>query len=347
MPRSTTVTITATAVTLACLSASLYASPPVVAETMGREIQTFSPLNPETYPITPNVQEGHNEPPLAQAREHSIVAESEHDDTAVDHSQKPVPRHIDDVTLTPVAADDDADADPTSEAPGTNSPRLPNGEGSLPELNAPGSSKEAAEAESPIPDDLDSPDSMTVVVNKLRPLPSDYEPTDLVELPAQLGSDQHSLREEAANATQTMFEAAQEAGISLTVVSAYRSYEYQTELYDNYVRQHGMDATNRMSARPGYSEHQTGLALDVDTPDGQHTLSQSFGETDAGQWLAEHAHDYGFVIRYPKDAHDYTGFQYEPWHLRYFGEQYAQYIVEHSGVAEREFGLDPAPDYKE
>src|SRR5699024_12283551 len=107
----------------------------------------------------------------------------------------------------------------------------------------------------------------------------------------------------------------------------------------------GGDHRGRMSARPGLSDHQTGLALDVDTPGGEHSLKTSFGETEAGQWLADHAHEYGLVVRYPEDQHDTTGFQYEPWHLRYFGEQYATQIVENTGVAEEEFGLESAPDY--
>src|SRR5699024_7132362 len=120
---------------------------------------------------------------------------------------------------------------------------------------------------------------------------------------------------------------------------------YQQQVYDNYRDQFGTDTTDAMSARPGHSEHQTGLALDVDAPDGEHSLTTRFGETEAGQWVADHAHEYGFVVRYPEDQQEITGFQYEPWHLRYFGEQYATQIVENTGVAETEFGLESAPDY--
>src|SRR5699024_10881743 len=81
------------------------------------------------------------------------------------------------------------------------------------------------------------------------------------------------------------------------------------------------------------------------TPDGDNTLTSSFGDTEAGQWLADHAHEYGFVIRFPKDQEDITGFQYEPWHLRYFSEQYARHVAKNSGVAETDFGLEPEPDY--
>lgn len=350
MPRSTTVTVTAAAVTLACLGASIFVSPPVVAETMGRQVQEFSPLKPETYPVASIGDEDMNLP-VAHDREQSIATESSTSSTTTTlsspQSSEPVPRQIDEVTLTPVTADEERSSTSSKPSPAKSTPALPKIEVALPESTAPASTDEDTQDTSHIPQDLESPDSMTVIVNKLRPLPADYEPTDLVELPAQFGAGAPMLREEAAEATQAMFEAAQQDGINLTVISAYRSYDYQTELYDNYVRQYGTMNTNEMSARPGFSEHQTGLALDVDTPGGQHTLKQSFGETPAGQWLVERAHEFGFVIRYPEDEHEYTGFSYEPWHLRYFGEQYAQHIVEHSGVAEREFGLDPAPDYQE
>ena len=346
MPRSTTVTVTAAAVTLACLGASFYLSPPVVAETMGRQVQEFSPLNPNTYPVPDGVEQ-HENPPVAQDREQSIETEAVPSPDTSLRAVEPMPRQVDEITLAPVTADEGSQRSRPTPSAARDSSDLPKVEGALPESTASASSEDPADTASHIPEDLDSPDSMTVIVNKLRPLPADYEPTDLVELPAHVSPQTQQLRQEAAEAAQAMFEAAQQDGITLTVISAYRSYDYQTELYDSYVRQYGAAATNEMSARPGYSEHQTGLALDVDTPGGQHTLKRSFGDTPAGQWLAERAHEFGFVVRYPDDEHEYTGFQYEPWHLRYFGEQYAQHIVEHSGVAEREFELDPAPDYQE
>lgn len=342
MPRSTTVTITAAAVTLACLGASMYLSPPVVAETMGRHVQEFSPLKPETYPVASSVPDD-VEAPVAQNRDQSITVTADADDNPSSRSSEFVPRHIDEIPLTPVTADD-AEAMPRSKRSSTQSTHEP-ADVAPSESASPGPADASDQPDFQIPEDLDSPDSLTVIVNKQRRLPADYEPTDLVELSTEFSSGPQLLRQEAAEAAHAMFEAAQQDGITFTAISAYRSYDYQVELYDTYVRQYGTAATNHMSARPGYSEHQTGLSLDVDTPDGQHTLQQSFGDTAAGQWIAEHAHDFGFVIRYPQDEHDYTGFQYEPWHLRYFGEHYAQHIVEHSGVAEREFQLDPAPDY--
>ncbi len=341
MPRSTTVTVTAAAVTLACLGASLYASPPVVAETMGRQVQAFAPLKPDTSPGPSSTQNDQIDPLGAEGRKYSTPVSPANEPTAL-AAAEPTSRLIDEVTLTPVTVASGPEADRTADSPTSSSTARPTDEIDVPESTV---EPTADEAEQNIPVDLDSPDSMTVIVNKLRPLPADYEPDDLVELPFELGAGTYSLREDAAEAAAAMFAAAEQDGISLTVVSAYRSYDYQAELYDDYVRQYGTAATNAMSAQPGYSEHQTGLALDVDTPQGQYTLQQSFGDTAAGQWLAERAHEFGFVIRYPRDEYNYTGFQYEPWHLRYFGEPYAQHLVEHSGVAERDFGLDPAPDY--
>lgn len=349
MPRNTTVTVTAAAVTLACLGASIYVSPPVVAETMGRQVQEFSPLKPETYPVTSS-DDGDMKLTVAPGRKQSSATKSSTSSESLPsspQSSEPVPRQVDEVTLTPVTAQEERANTNSTPSPAMSTPALPKIEVALPESTTPASTDQETQDASHIPEDLESPDSITVIVNKLRPLPADYEPTDLVELPSQFGTSAPMLRKEAAEATQAMFEAAHQDGINLTVISAYRSYDYQTQLYDNYVRRYGTTNTDEMSARPGFSEHQTGLALDVDTPGGQHTLKQSFGDTPAGQWLVERAHEFGFVIRYPEDEDEYTGFSYEPWHLRYFGEQYAQHIVEHSGVAEREFELDPAPDYQE
>lgn len=101
----------------------------------------------------------------------------------------------------------------------------------------------------------------------------------------------------------------------MPLISGYRSYDYQTSLYNNYVAIDGEDAANRYSAKPGYSEHQTGLAFDIGE------LNYQFGETPAGIWLAQHAHEYGFIIRYPQGKENVTGYMYEPWHVRYLGDQ--------------------------
>lgn len=357
MPRSTTVTLTASAVTLACLAATLYASPQVVAESMGREVHAFSPLDPSTFP-------GNTTQPTVQADgqdtsrdESTLTNDGSWDVVETESGPTSHPADADDndnsftvdaaITEGHADSDDTVADEPTDTQTSRVTSELPQVEVTLPEADEADDGEPSAEDEPNIPDDVDSPDSITVIVNKHRPLPADYAPEDLVELPESAGAGAQQLRAEAAEAATAMFEAAAADGIELTMVSSYRSYAYQQELYDNYVNQYGTQTTNEMSARPGYSEHQTGLSLDVDTPDGSHTLATSFGDTEAGQWLAEHAHDHGFVIRYPEGQEPITGFQYEPWHLRYFGEQYAQQLVEDSDVAEDAFGLDPAPDYED
>ena len=362
MPRTSKVTFTASAVTLACLAGALYASPLVLAETMGREVQAFSPMDftdrrASTLEAGDTAATSRDESTLTNDGSWNVVQAETSTSRPSDTEMSPQRSDIEVATTTDDAESDDEPATAptdaatqriTSELPQIDVTLPPSSEPSPDESESPTPDSETTEDtsdEDVIPEDVDSPDSITVIVNKLRGLPSDYAPDDLVELETNAAEGTHRLREEAAEATEALFAAAAEDGIDLTVISSYRSYAYQQELYDNYVSQYGSEHTNEMSARPGHSEHQTGLALDVDTPGGEHSLSTSFGDTEAGQWVADHAHEYGFVIRYPQDQDDITGFSYEPWHLRYFGEQFATQIAEHSGVAEEEFGLEPAPDY--
>ena len=362
MPRTSKVTFTASAVTLACLAGALYASPLVVAETMGREIQAFSPMDltdrrESTVEAGNTAEASRDESTLTNDGSWNVVQAETSTSHPSDTAMSPQHTDIEVATTTDDTSGEDAPTTaPTDAATQRITSELPQMEVTLPSSAEPSADQDASPTpeaqntedssdEEVIPDDVDSPDSITVIVNKLRGLPSDYIPEDLVDLKTSAAEGTHQLRKEAAEATEALFAAAAEDDIDLTVVSSYRSYAYQQELYDNYLSQYGSEHTNEMSARPGHSEHQTGLALDVDTPGGDHTLSPSFGDTEAGQWLADHAHEYGFVIRYPEDQRDITGFSYEPWHLRYFGEQYSRHIAEHSGVAEEEFGLEPAPDY--
>lgn len=348
MFRTSKVTFTAAAVTLVCVSGAVYASPVVIAESMGSKIETFAPLeyNASSRERPSTTMQAHeaNEP----RQESTIInngtweaTEPELDATTmVTDSATAIPSGITTAAGGPSSPDRNDTIEPTESETGRITSEIPNSS----TTPAPSPTNEESET----PEDLDSPDSVTVIVNKLRPLPSDFEPEDLVELPSKYTDGrQQQLREEAAQAAEDMFAAAEQDEIDLHAVSSFRTFDYQQRLYDNYLQHHGTADTEGMSARPGHSEHQTGLALDVDTAGGEHTLQTSFGDTDAGRWIAEHAHEYGFVIRYPEEQHDITGFQYEPWHLRYFGEQYSQRIEENSGVAEEEFGLDPAPDYQE
>ena len=130
-------------------------------------------------------------------------------------------------------------------------------------------------------------------------------------LPRSYGGDNAT----ATAALNRLQAAAKSAGYSLPLISGYRSFDTQDRIYRNYAARDGVAAANTYSAWPGHSEHQTGLAFDVGS------LSNGFGKTAAGKWLASHAHQYGFIIRYPKGKESITGYQYEPWHIRYLGER--------------------------
>lgn len=166
----------------------------------------------------------------------------------------------------------------------------------------------------------EQPDEITyingiLVVNKTYSLPADYAP----------GVDS-----QAQQAFNEMAAGAANDGISLYVVSGYRSYYYQQQLYNNYVYYRGVTETDRFSARPGHSEHQTGLAFDVNN------ASSSFENTPEAKWLEEHCVEYGFIIRYPQGKESVTGFKYEPWHVRYLGKENAQ-AVHDSGLCLEEY----------
>ncbi|OFI36860.1 D-alanyl-D-alanine carboxypeptidase [Arthrobacter sp. SW1] len=158
--------------------------------------------------------------------------------------------------------------------------------------------------------------STSVLVNKSHPLnPLRYVPANLVNA---RGSG-HYLRSDAAGALNTLFNAAAGAGHGLAVVSGYRSYDTQASLYNYYVQTYGQAYADTISARPGYSEHQTGLAVDIGNASGSCGLSTCFGDTPAGRWVAANAYRYGFIVRYPNGWSGTTGYSYEPWHLRYVG----------------------------
>lgn len=186
---------------------------------------------------------------------------------------------------------------------------------------------------------VSNPDDMLVVVNKQRNLPYDYEPADLVvpavPFPFADPLPQRQMRREAARALEAMFEAALAEGIELYAVSGYRSYHRQAELFERYAAEHGEEAANRFSARPGQSEHQTGLAMDVSHRDVGFALTTDFAETPAGKWVAEHAWRFGYIIRYPEGKETFTGYQYEPWHLRYVGLPAAEAITRAQTVLEQ------------
>lgn len=187
---------------------------------------------------------------------------------------------------------------------------------------------------------IDDPGSTWVVVNKLRPLdPIGYAPPDLVDIGGGL-----QLRAEAAQAVARLRAEAAAAGLDVAVLSAFRSFQYQQGLFGSAASRFGVTGAEVRSARPGFSEHQTGLAVDVGG--GGCDIERCFGDTAEGRWVAANAHRSGFLVRYPDGSSPITGFQYEPWHLRYVGPELAT-EMQQTGVATLEefFGLPPAPQY--
>lgn len=190
---------------------------------------------------------------------------------------------------------------------------------------------------------LDQPGSIWMIVNKQRALPADYVPEDLdvaeVTLRLNASNEQMRISKKALPAVEELFEAAKQAGHKLTFASGYRSYEYQKQLYTGYVAKDGQAAADRYSARPGTSEHQTGLALDVCETGSNCDLDTAFGATESGKWVAANAHNYGFIVRYAEGKEDITGYQYEPWHLRFVGKELANELHKTGQTMEEFFGI--------
>lgn len=172
------------------------------------------------------------------------------------------------------------------------------------------------------------PTSLWVIINKKHPInPSTYTPTDLRKPQVTLrvpGANEMQLRKDAATALEQMFATATAAGHNLQVSTAYRGYTYQKTLYDGYVASQGQATADSVSARPGYSEHQTGWAVDIRSVPDICGLEVCFGDTAAGKWLATNAYNYGYLLRYPIDKVAVTGYGYEPWHFRYIGTSLSQ-----------------------
>jgi D-alanyl-D-alanine carboxypeptidase len=195
------------------------------------------------------------------------------------------------------------------------------------------------------------PESTWIVVNKQNPLnPIDYVPKDLVapQFPV-LNANPYGrkLRKEASKAAYKLAMAMKAAGKgSLVIQSAYRSYAEQKTIHARQVEKYGLTTGEALAARPGYSEHQTGWAMDVSARGQGCQIRVCFGQTKAGRWLAGNAWRFGFIIRYPSEAMEVTGYQYEPWHLRYVGQGLAMVMhYDKVRVLEKFFGYPSAPNY--
>jgi D-alanyl-D-alanine carboxypeptidase len=181
-----------------------------------------------------------------------------------------------------------------------------------------------------------------VVVNKERSLKETYVPEDLVKItdvPTLLASKEvNQLRKPAAESLTKLIEAAkEELKIQIYARSGYRSYRTQESTYNGYVKSYGQAEADKFSAKAGQSEHQTGLSMDISSESVNFMLEEDFGDTVEGIWVAENAHKFGFIIRYPKGKEDVTGYQYEPWHIRYLGVDLATKVYESGFTLEQYF----------
>ncbi|WP_303796350.1 D-alanyl-D-alanine carboxypeptidase family protein [Ruminococcus flavefaciens] len=158
-----------------------------------------------------------------------------------------------------------------------------------------------------------------LIANKSYSLPADFAP---------------GLDSTCYNQFCKLSSAAAQEGLNIYLSSGFRSYDYQAQIYNNYCARDGQAAADTYSARPGYSEHQTGLAIDVNQ------IDDSFIGTPEAIWLENHCHEFGFILRYPQGKQDITGYQYESWHIRYVGTDLATQIHASGLTLEEYFGID-------
>ncbi len=192
-----------------------------------------------------------------------------------------------------------------------------------------------------LPDKLDllkkDNGDVLVLVNKLHAVSKYYEPTDMVAINGNYTTNQGlEMKEDAYKAFKKMRKAARADGIYFKICSAYRTYETQKWLYKNYLNTMGRELRDIRSAAPGRSEHHTGYAIDLVTKSTGWTLTQDFAKTGEGKWIKKNCAKYGYIIRYPKGKTDITGYDYEPWHLRYVGVDVAKEITK-QGITLEEY----------
>lgn len=185
---------------------------------------------------------------------------------------------------------------------------------------------------------IENPDKLDVLVNKNNKLPKNYIPNNLEVLDVKYAYENKYLQKEAKENFEKLSKDAALLGYKIIATSTYRTYDYQSELYDFYVKEKGLKYADNCSARPGHSEHQTGLAVDVE---GSNASYDDFEESIEFNWMQENAHKYGFILRYPKGKEHITGFKYEPWHYRYIGKEIAT-IIYNKNITLEEYKKDYA-----
>lgn len=170
-------------------------------------------------------------------------------------------------------------------------------------------------------ENADTSKNEKILVNKHYAIDETFVPTNIVDINPKYAYANNQISKEIYDIYTEMCDQAAIDGISLVATSGYRSYEDQKKIYDSYVTKYGMQYADEYAARPGFSEHQTGLAIDII---GMGTTRDTFEDSDAFLWLQEHAAEYGFILRFPKGKEHITGYAYEPWHYRYVGKHIAQ-----------------------
>ena len=167
-----------------------------------------------------------------------------------------------------------------------------------------------------------------ILTNKFYSLDNTYNSDNMVSVSNNYSyGENQMLTKDTFDAFLNMWNAAKKENLNLIINSSYRSYEDQEEVYEYYKSTLGEDDANKRAAKPGFSEHQTGMAIDIQT---YGSRASTFEEFDEFKWLSENAYKYGFILRYPKDKEYLTGYEYESWHYRYVGKEAAKYIHENN-----------------
>lgn len=180
-----------------------------------------------------------------------------------------------------------------------------------------------------------------LIVNKSYPLPKGYVPKNTYNDATGKRYCSDCIDKDAYSEYKQMKADATALGLNIWIQSGYRSYELQETLYNNYVNRDGKLAADTYSARPGYSEHQTGLAFDLNS------ISDDFQYTNEGKWVSENAWKYGFILRYPKSKESITGYKYESWHLRYVGKDLASKLYNNGDWITLEEHFNLTSQYKD